>query len=68
MPGEVRGEFVPAARVLVLELHPARALGIGLGGDAHPGALDQGDGLGGLVVELLALAGLGAIAAAGDHQ
>src|SRR5438132_11350567 len=58
----------PATRVLVLELHPARTDRVGLGGNLHPGILDQCGGLGGLVVELLALARLSAIAASGDDQ
>ena len=61
-------EFGPATRVLVLKLHPRRAARIGLGGDLHAGVFDQGRRLSRFVVELLALAGLGAIAAAGDDE
>ena len=68
MLGEIGGKFGPAARVLVLELHARRADAIGLRRDLHAGAFDQRRGLRGLVVKLLALAGLGAIAAAGDDQ
>ncbi len=68
MLGEMGGKLGPAARVLVLELHPARADRVGLRGGLHPGILDQCRGLGGLVVELLPLARLGAIAASGNDQ
>ena len=68
MPGEARGEFAPAARILVLQLHPARAEGIAPARGFHPLAFDQDDGPCRLVAELLALAWLGAIAAAGDDQ
>ncbi len=69
MPGEVRRQ-IRSSRAgpcsgTAPGSGPANRLLLGL---AHPLAFDQRDGLGGLVVELLALAGLGAIAAAGDDQ
>src|SRR5215472_2152164 len=68
MLGEVSGKLGPAARVLVLKLHPCGTLCIGLSGDLHAGVCDQRCRLCRLVVELLAFVGLGAIAASGDDE
>src|SRR5271166_4316244 len=62
------GKLGPAARVLVLKLHPCRAARISLSVNPQPGAFDQRRRLCRFVVELLPFAGLGAIAASGHDQ
>src|ERR1051326_4712453 len=65
---ELIGEFPPAARILVLVLHPRRAERIALGGLLHAELLDALGGSLGLLGELLARLGRRAVAAAPDHD
>src|SRR5437588_617983 len=66
--GQRPQELGIAARILVQVLHPGRTGAIGFADLCHAGALDLRRGARGLLLELLALVGLGAIAAAGDDQ
>ncbi len=61
-------EFAQAARVLVLELHPGRAVGIGFGGLRHAELLEARRARLGFRGELGPHRGLGAVAASGDDQ
>jgi hypothetical protein len=66
--GQHVGELAMPSRVLVLELHPGRPQGIA-GGEGRHAVARQALGAGlGLGAELVAAVGLGAVAAAGDHQ
>ena len=67
MLGELLGEFVPAARVLVLELDPRRPERIGLDRLRHA-LLEFPCGRLGFRCELLALIGRGTVAATRHHQ
>ncbi len=68
MLGELGGEFGPAAGILVLELHPGRPERVAFGRFRHALRRDRCGRALDLLLELRALAGLGAVAAAGDDQ
>ncbi len=63
-----RLELREAARILVLELHPGRAVGVFLGKGFDAVLVQEGRDGGGLGAERFLLAFLRAIAAAGDDQ
>ena len=65
---ELVGEFAPAARILVLELHARRPERVTFGGLRHALLLEILGGCLGFFGKLSALIGSSAIAAAGDHQ
>src|SRR5512144_63543 len=67
MLAELPGEFLPAAAVLVLQLHARRAEGVLLRRARPVGFEGSGSGLA-LGLELLLLVGLRAVAAAGDDE
>ena len=68
MLGQLCLELGEAARVLVLELHARRAVGVALGEGLHPRLAENRDDVRHLLAEALALGRVRAVAAAGDHQ
>src|SRR5215471_8654257 len=68
MAGELIGEFPPAARVLVLELHAGRSERIGFGGLRHADVLEACSGGFRLLGKLLALVRRRTVTAAADAK
>ncbi len=68
MLGKLVGEFPPAARILVLELHAGRSECVGFGGFRHADVLEAHRSGFRLFGELFALVGRCAVAAAADRE